>query len=380
MHWLLLFALSVGAIALTWLGYPLLLWLRARSALPPEAVGIPAHWPTLSIIVVAHNEAAAITRKLQNVLALDYPADRIEVVLVCDGSADGTEAAARTLADPRLTVLGFAQRRGKAACLNDAVEAARGDVLMFCDVRQRIETSAAALLVARLLQPGVGVVGGELAFEPDAVQGFGHTVDAYWRYEKQVRALESASGSVVGVSGALYVMRRADYTPIPPGTILDDVLIPMRRAMAGDRVLFEAGAIAWDAPVTDVEHESRRKVRTLAGNFQLLALEPRLLNPFANPLFLRLVGHKLLRLSGPLWLALALFAHLMLARYSSFWALLLLPHLGAWALGLLAPALPVLKRLPLAGLVTGFVQMQVCVLRGFVDILRKPAQDIWKTR
>jgi len=380
MHWLLLFALSVGAIALTWLGYPLLLWLRARSALPQEAVGIPAHWPTLSIIVVAHNEAAAITRKLKNVLALDYPADRIEVVLVCDGSADGTEAAARTLADPRLTVLGFAQRRGKAACLNDAVEAARGDVLMFCDVRQRIETSAAALLVARLLQPGVGVVGGELAFEPDAVQGFGHTVDAYWRYEKQVRALESASGSVVGVSGALYVMRRADYTPIPPGTILDDVLIPMRRAMAGDRVLFEAGAIAWDAPVTDVEHESRRKVRTLAGNFQLLALEPRLLNPFANPLFLRLVGHKLLRLSGPLWLALALFAHLMLARYSSFWALLLLPHFGAWALGLLAPALPALKRLPLAGLVTGFVQMQVCVLRGFVDILRKPAQDIWKTR
>jgi poly-beta-1,6-N-acetyl-D-glucosamine synthase len=154
----------------------------------------------------------------------------------------------------------------------------------------------------------------------------------------------------------------------------------MRRAMAGDRVLFEAGAIAWDAPVTDVEHESRRKVRTLAGNFQLLALEPRLLNPSANPLFLRLVGHKLLRLSGPLWLALALFAHLMLARYSSFWALLLLPHLGAWALGLLAPALPALKRLPLAGLVTGFVQMQVCVLRGFVDILRKPAQDIWKTR
>jgi cellulose synthase/poly-beta-1,6-N-acetylglucosamine synthase-like glycosyltransferase len=171
MHWLLLFALSVGAIALTWLGYPLLLWLRARSALPPEAVGVPAHWPTLSIIVVAHNEAAAITRKLQNVLALDYPADRIEVVLVCDGSTDGTEAAARALADPRLTVLGFVQRRGKAACLNDAVEAARGDVLMFCDVRQRIETSAAGLLVARLLQPGVGVVGGELAFEPEALAG-----------------------------------------------------------------------------------------------------------------------------------------------------------------------------------------------------------------
>jgi cellulose synthase/poly-beta-1,6-N-acetylglucosamine synthase-like glycosyltransferase len=380
MHWLLLFALSVGAIALTWLGYPLLLWLRARSAPPPEAVGVPAHWPTLSIIVVAYNEATAITRKLRNVLALDYPADRIEVVLVCDGSTDGTEAAARTLADPRLIVLGFAQRRGKAACLNDAVAAARGDVLMFCDVRQRIETSAAGLLVARLLQPGVGVVGGELAFEPEALEGFGHTIDAYWRYEKQVRALESASGSVVGVSGALYVMRRADYSAIPAETILDDVLIPMRRAMAGDRVLFEAGAIAWDTPVTDVEHESRRKVRTLAGNFQLLALEPRVLNPFANPLFLRLVGHKLLRLSGPLWLALALFAHLMLARYSSFWALLLVPHLGAWALGLLAPALPALKRLPLAGLVTGFVQMQVCVLRGFVDILRKPAQDIWKTR
>lgn len=380
MHWLLLFGFSVGMIALTWLGYPLLLWLRARSARPIEPAPLPQEWPQLSVILIAHNEEAAIVRKLRNILALDYPAQRLQVVLACDGSSDGTEAAARAIEDPRLTVLAFAERRGKAACLNDAVAAARGDVLLFCDVRQRIENSAARLLVARLLQPGVGVVGGELAFEADGVQGFGHTVDAYWRYEKLVRGLESASGSVVGVSGALYVMRRNDYTPIPAQTILDDVLIPMRRAMAGERVLFEAGAIAWDRPAAEVEQESRRKVRTLAGNFQLLALAPRLLDPRANPLFLRFVGHKLLRLSGPLWLALALIAHLMLARHSDFWALLLLPHLGAWALGLLTPAVPALKRLPLAGLVTGFVQMQLCVVRGFIDILRKPAQDIWKTR
>lgn len=380
MLWKALLFASVGLVALTWLGYPLLLWLRARGAEPASPAPEPRQWPRLSVILIAHNEEAAIARKLRNVLSLDYPADRLQVVLACDGSSDGTEAAARAIEDPRLRVLAFEQRRGKAACLNDAVAAAEGEVLLFCDVRQRIEPSAARLLVARLLQPGVGVVGGELAFEAEGTQGFGHTVDAYWRYEKLVRGLESATGSVVGVSGALYVMRRADYTPIPPQTLLDDVLIPMRRAMADERVLFEAGAIAWDRPSAELEQESRRKVRTLAGNFQLLALEPRLLNPADNPLFLRFVGHKLLRLAGPLFLALALFAHLMLAFYSDLWALLLLPHLGAWALGLLAPALPALKRLPLAGLVTGFVQMQLCVVRGFIDILRRPAQDIWKPR
>lgn len=380
MHWLLLLAISLGMLALTWVGYPLLLWLRARGASPASPAPLPRAWPRLSVILIAHNEEAAITRKLRNLLSFDYPADRVQVVLACDGSSDGTEAAARALDDPRLVILAFARRRGKAACLNDAVAAAEGEVLLFCDVRQRIEASAARLLVARLLQPGVGVVGGELAFEAEGVQGFGHTVDAYWRYEKGVRGLESASGSVIGVSGALYAMRRVDYTPIPAQTLLDDVLIPMRRALAGDRVLFEPGALAWDRPSAEVEQESRRKVRTLAGNFQLLALEPRLLSPLANPLFLRFVGHKLLRLTGPLWLAFALIAHLMLARYSTLWALLLLPHLGAWALGLLSPFVPVLKRLPLAGLITGFAQMQLCIVRGFVDILRHPAQDLWKTR
>ena len=380
MPWIALLLFGVGMIALTWLGYPLLLWLRARSAAAPASAPLPRAWPRLSVILIAHNEEAAIARKLRNLLALDYPSERIEIVLVCDGSSDRTEAAAQAVHDPRVRVLAFPQRRGKAACLNDAVAAAQGEVLLFCDVRQRIELGAARLLIARLLQPGVGVVGGELAFEAEGTRGFGHTVDAYWRYEKLVRRLESATGSVVGVSGALYAMRRADYSPIPPQTILDDVLIPMRRAMAGERVLFEAGAIAWDRPSAGLDQESRRKVRTLAGNFQLLALEPRLLNPAANPLFLRFVGHKLLRLAGPLFLALALFAHLMLARDSGFWALLLLPHLGAWALGLLTPAVPALKRLPLAGLITGFVQMQLCVVRGFIDILHRPAQDIWKTR
>lgn len=378
MPWLGLLAISVGIIALTWVGYPLLLWLRALGTAARAPAPAPDSWPTLSVILVARNEEAAIARKLQNVLSLDYPADRLQVVVACDGSGDGTEAAARAIVDPRLSVLGFASRRGKSACLNDAVAAATGEVLLFCDVRQRIEPNAARLLVARLLQPGVGVVGGELAFDTSDMQGFGHTVDAYWRYEKRVRGLESASGSVIGVSGALYVMRRADYTPIPPQTILDDVLVPMRRAMAGERVLFEPGALAWDIPAREVEQESRRKVRTLAGNFQLLVLEPRLLDPRANPLLLRFAGHKLLRLTGPLWLALALFAHLMLARDSGFWAILLVPHVGAWMFGLLAPAVPVLKRLPLAGLVTGFVQMQLCVVRGFVDLLRKPAHDIWK--
>ena len=279
-------------------GYPLMVWIQAR--LRPLPVAHRAIAPTITVVMAVHDGAAHLRAKLAHLRSLDYPAERIDIVLACDGCRDDTVALARRETDPRLTVLVFDERRGKAACLNDAVAVARGEILLFTDVRQRLSPGAARELAANFADPTVGAVGGELQME-NVEGGFAQGVDFYWRYEKAIRHAESLSGSTVGVSGALYAMRRLLFRPLPAGTVLDDVLVPMRVAAQGYRVVFEPRAIAWDKPSTLPEQERRRKIRTLAGNYQLVQLAPWLLWPSTNPLWFRFASHKLLRLLAP-WL------------------------------------------------------------------------------
>ncbi|MDR6935567.1 glycosyltransferase family 2 protein [Luteibacter sp. 3190] len=283
-------------------GYPLIVWLQAR--LRPRPVARQAILPRVSIVVAVHDGERYLRAKLVNLRQLDYPSELVEIVLVCDGCRDGTVGMARRSTDPRLTVIEHPERRGKAECLNDAVAASTGDVLLFTDIRQRLSPVALRELVANLGDPTVGAVGGELHME-NVRTGFAQGVDFYWRYEKTIRHAESLSGSTIGVSGALYAMRRSLFRPLPPGTVLDDVLVPMRVAAQGKRVVFEPRAMAWDQPSQVPEDERRRKIRTLAGNFQLMQLAPWLLTPWSNPLWFRFVSHKVLRLLAP-WLIVAL--------------------------------------------------------------------------
>jgi cellulose synthase/poly-beta-1,6-N-acetylglucosamine synthase-like glycosyltransferase len=283
-------------------GYPVLVWLLAR--LRPRPVARRAILPRVSIVVAVHDGARYLRAKLTNLQALDYPAELIDIVVACDGCHDTTVSMARRSTDPRLIVLDFPNRRGKAACLNDAVALTQGEVLLFTDIRQKLSPTALTELVANLADPTVGAVGGELHME-NVRTGFAQGVDFYWRYEKGIRHAESQSGSTIGVSGALYAIRRALWQPLPMGTVLDDVLVPMRVAAQGKRVVFEPRAMAWDQPSQVPEDERRRKIRTLAGNFQLMQLAPWLLVPWRNPLWLRFVSHKVLRLLAP-WLILAL--------------------------------------------------------------------------
>lgn len=297
-----LFWLCALALLHTFVGYPLAMVALARWR--ARAVRRADWTPTVSAIFAVHNGAAQVEARLANLAALDYPPGLLDIVVVCDGCEDDSAARCRRHSDERVRVIEGVRRRGKAACLNDAVAAARGEVLLMLDVRQRLEPQALRELVADLADPAVGVVGGELCFE-DAQTGFARSVDAYWRYETLIRRSESASGSMIGVSGALYAMRREVFQPLPDGTVLDDVLVPMRAARAGWRVVFEPRARAWDRPSTQPAQERRRKIRTLAGNFQLVQLAPWLLQPARNPLWFRFVSHKLLRLLAP-WLVLAL--------------------------------------------------------------------------
>jgi cellulose synthase/poly-beta-1,6-N-acetylglucosamine synthase-like glycosyltransferase len=334
---LLAFWGSLLLVVYAYLGYPCWAWLLAR--VKPKPIHTGASFPAVEIVMPVHRGASLLAEKLRNLSVQDYPAERLSITVVIDGDDDGSAAIANQASDARVRVLHFAHRRGKAACLNDAVAATAAEVVVFVDVRQRLAPDAVRRLVANLADPDVGAVSGELVFERTDTS-FGRGIDAYWRYEKALRLNESKSGSTIGVTGALYALRRDLYRPIPETTILDDVLIPMRAALAGARVVFEPAALAHDRVAEDAQSERRRKVRTLAGNFQLLQIEPRLLDPRRNPLWFRFVSHKLARLAAPWAICVGALAAFCLAPSSPFFLAASMAFALLLALVILAPLWP----------------------------------------
>ncbi len=369
--------LSLGLVAYTYAGYPLGLWLVGKLA--PRPVRKQPVSPEVVMIVVAHNEAHRILSKIDTCLSQHYPADRLKVLVVSDGSTDGTENIVAQHPDPRVSLLRGAGRRGKAACLNDGVRATQAPIIVFTDARQRLHPEAVARLLTNFADERVGAASGELEFENEDGSPFAEGMGAYWLYEKFIRSQEAVSGSVVGVTGALYALRRECFQPIPAETILDDVAIPMVAAMKGWRVVFEKGALAYDRPSTDPGQEQVRKVRTLAGNFQLLALYPRLLWPQDNPLWWRFVSHKLMRLAGPFALLVALLANGLLAsQHDPFfvctWWIQVAAY-GVTGLALIFPALQ--KTLPIKLAVT-FAHLNWFVLLGLQSFLRSKQSHLWE--
>lgn len=307
-----IFWVSCGVLAYTLVGYPAVIGLWAR--LRPRRPRSSDDTPSIAIVLVVHDEARRIAARLENLLALDYPADRMSILVCSDGSSDATVRLARACADPRVSVLAFERWRGKPDVLDDAVPAVDAEIVIFADARQRFEPGAARALVAPFGDPQVGAVSGELHLTTSpGASAVASGVGAYWRYEKAIRRAESLVDSSVGATGAIYAIRRSLFQLIPSTTILDDVLIPMTIVRAGYRTVFEPRARAYDDAASTAREEFARKGRTIAGTFELFAREQWLLNPWRNRLWLQTVSHKLLRLLGPLALAAALVSSVVLA-------------------------------------------------------------------
>jgi cellulose synthase/poly-beta-1,6-N-acetylglucosamine synthase-like glycosyltransferase len=224
---------------------------------------------------------------------------------------------------------------GKAAALNAAVARARYPILVFADARQRFAADAIRRLVSHFRDPEIGAVSGELILDCETASSdssVAEGVGAYWKYEKWLRRGESTVGSTVGVTGAIYAMRSWLWQPLPADTLLDDVLGPMRVVMRGYRVTFDGLAHAFDTTAKTASAELGRKVRTLAGNFQLLAQEPRLLLPGLNPVWLQFMSHKVARLLVPYALVSLLLSSMALAPRSWFYAAACAAQLAFYAL------------------------------------------------
>ncbi|WP_437999552.1 glycosyltransferase family 2 protein [Sorangium sp. So ce185] len=291
--------LAVAVLVYTYFGYPIVIGILAR-LWPAQRKDDPSYVPTVTACIPVYNAASYLPAKVESLFALDYPRDKLEVLLYSDGSTDDTVRVAQQLSerDPRVKVIVSEARRGKPIGVNTMLGVATGEVLLMTDVRQPLVPGALRALVRLLADPGAGCVSGNLVLKGSAGSG------AYWRYENWIRLQEGRFRSMVGVTGPIYAIRRADMSQLPEGVILDDMWVPMRLRLEGRSILFAEDAIAYDDAFGD-EREFGRKVRTLAGNYQLFSLLPALLVPFRNPSWFEIFSHKLLRLVCP-WALVAL--------------------------------------------------------------------------
>jgi cellulose synthase/poly-beta-1,6-N-acetylglucosamine synthase-like glycosyltransferase len=362
-----------GLVAYAYAGYPLLLAVAARLWGRPTRRG-EDFTASVSIVLAAHNEEQTIGRRLRELC--DLIADsglRGEVVVVSDGSTDGTAVLARNFTKGPVRVLELPAKGGKAAALSAGCAAAAHDILVFADSRQTWSATALRLLLENFADPTVGAVSGDLVVEnaPGVLAGVG----LYWRYEKWLRKAEGRIHSTVGVTGAISAVRRPLFRPIPDGTILDDVYWPLQVVLQGHRVVHDQRACAHDRLPERARDEFRRKVRTLSGNFQLVQRLPALLLPWRNPVWFQLLSHKLLRLAAP-WALLGMLATSFVLPgpffQTAFWV-----QLGGYAFGLLGACTPVGARLRLASVAGSFLVLNAAAWLAFWVWLTGRAARSW---
>jgi cellulose synthase/poly-beta-1,6-N-acetylglucosamine synthase-like glycosyltransferase len=332
----------------------------------------------VSVVIAARNEEKNISARIENLLAQEYPRDLLEIIIVTDGCSDRTAELARLHAGPGLQVLECATPVGKATALNIGVAAATRDIVVFADARQSFSPNAIAELVSVFHDAAVGAVSGELILVQGAEIGEVHEgVGLYWQYEKLIRRSESAIASVVGATGSIYAVRRELYVPLAPNTLLDDFLVPMRIVLAGYRVVFLRAARAFDFSSATTSREFSRKVRTLAGNFQAVAMEPRLLDPRANPVLFQFVSHKLLRLVVPYFCLIAWVSSALIDK--PVYRALFVAQTLFYAIGLLN--LTPLKPTRVTALVRvswTFMVMNAAAVAGLWMYLTREEHEIWR--
>jgi len=354
------------------IGYPILLAISRRAA--PPVRKDPAFRPSFSVLVAVHNGEEFLQRKLESLLALDYPAHLREILVISDGSTDGTEAIAASFADRGVRLL-CVPRGGKAAALNAGLLQASGDILFFTDVRQALDAHALSHLAANFADPSVGAVTGELRLLNPADVGEQADMELYWRFELWTRSRHSRIDSIFSTTGCIYALRRRLASPLPPDTIADDGTFSLRAFFSGYRVIFDPEAIAFDYPVAE-GGEFRRRLRTLAGLWQLFVRLPQLFTS-ANRMRFHFLSYKFGRLVLP-WAILLILGSTLALTDSRWRNFLLIDELMLVALAALDRFVP--RAFPLKRISSPartFMAMNAAALLA-VLVFFVPPETLWR--
>jgi cellulose synthase/poly-beta-1,6-N-acetylglucosamine synthase-like glycosyltransferase len=298
----------LATVGYVYLGYPVVLWIMAR--LRTRAIVQADITPSVTLLISAFNEAATIRQKITNSLALDYPADCLEIMVVSDASTDDTDGIVTRFAKRGVVLVRQPERHGKTVGLNAALRVARGDIMVFSDANILYQKDAIRCLVRNFADPAVGCVTGDSRYV-DSRQSAAHVQeDTYWGYERMVRSLESQIGSTVGGDGAIFAIRRELYTPLPAEAI-NDLVTPLQIVARGYRAVFEPAAVGYEPSAGNFRREFRRKRRIVNRSWRGVMHVPEVLNLWRVGVFAWQVwSHKVLR-----WLVLPL---VMAAAISCF--------------------------------------------------------------
>lgn len=367
------FMVALCLLAYTYVGYPLaLLGLRAvRTPSPPDRY---ESFPPVSMVVPVHNEADVIERKVENTLDLEYPGE-FRCLFVSD-STDETDAILRREMTGEMDLLVLDERRGKSHAINRALSVVDTEIVVFSDANTMYESESLRPLVGPLADPDVGCVTGRLRLqEPDGGSGEG----LYWRYELWLRRLEASLGTTVSANGGILAFRRMDLDPLPVRALVDDLVLTLRAAATGRRVVYEPEAVATERTPGDVFAEFARRVRIGAGNYQALVWFARLLAPTRGLVALQFASHKVLRWVAPWLLALALAANAILAGVVDGVVLdaVLGVQLGAYGLGLVGLASARARQLAVVRVPAYFLAMNAALALGSLRLLAGATAGIW---
>lgn len=374
-----------GLILYTYAGYPLLLflcssmlevrqaWARLLMPIPPVSAAAP-DLPGISLVVAAHNEESELPGLIESLQKVEYPRGQLELIIVSDGSTDGTNRFLQNLRIPELRVVLLERQQGKANALNEGVARATHGLLLLTDASTRLQPDTITRLARHFDDPGVGVVCGALRFLHH--RGSQDTEGAYWSYECLLRLLEGRLGATLTASGALYALRKTCFPALQPTAWIEDFLIPMHARQAGYRVLYDPDAWATEVPAPNVAGEFRRRARLAVGSFRSLrALLRTRLDGFTRWAF---ISHKLLRWCVPFLLVAALLCNLALWPRDGYRTLLAV-QFGMYGLALASWAgVPGAHRSRLARGLYFFLAMNAAFLWGFFLFLFDRGQTAWQ--
>lgn len=291
----LLFWIAVFLIVYTYVGFPLTIILRGLIWGRPYKHGDLSVLPTVSIVIAAYNEAKTISEKLDNLVSLDYPEDKLEIVIASDGSTDGTESIVERYKDRGVKLL-VLPRSGKAVALNTAVAAASGEILVFSDANSIYKSDAIQELVKPFADPGIGGVAGNQIYKRNTVAGSsGEGERAYWNFDRMLKQFQGKAGNTLAATGAIYAIRRSLFRPIPDG-VSDDFVTSTSVIAQGYRLVFSPEAVAYEPVASTSTAEFGRKVRVIVRSWRAFIFMKELLNPFRHGFYaVQLFSHKILR-------------------------------------------------------------------------------------
>jgi cellulose synthase/poly-beta-1,6-N-acetylglucosamine synthase-like glycosyltransferase len=368
---------SLALIAYAYIGYPVLVYLLSRMFARP--VRMADITPRVSVIIAAYNEQRDISRKIENTLALDYPREKLEIIVASDCSTDLTDEIVRSYSDRGVTLDRRPERIGKSVAQNHAMKVSSGEIIIFSDATTMYERDSARKIVRSFADPEVGCVAGQLIYVRDRATAVGQGCRSYWGYEKFLKRCESRAGSLIGVSGCLYAVRRSSYAPIALD-MSSDFVIATEMRLRGLRTVYDEEAISTEETNKRGKDEFRMRVRVIEQTMSAIHRYSQVLNPLRHGMYaFQMISHKVLRYAVPHLLIAAFIASLYLAGASQFYRVVFILQAALYlaaALGWLCDRAGVKLR-PLA-LPYYFVLANAASFVAFLKFIQGDAHIVWE--